>query len=114
MTSHFSLTKLALAVVILTVGLIAWLALAPSERSYGVHDHDRGAISAIAGVQQADGGPSCTHGTNSHRHSGKTHTTKFGSSHKHGSNHHHHGTLTVKYDSGGIFSSFFDRQCPRH
>jgi hypothetical protein len=62
-----------------------------------------------------DGGPSCTHGTNTHFHdSGRTkHVTDFHSSHRHGSQHHHHGELRVT-KSGALFSQLYDRQCPKH
>lgn len=109
---QISLVRLTIAVGILVAGIVLALALMPAQ--HGGHDHDHSKIAAITGVQQADGGPSCTHTRNSHRHTGKTHTTDFANSYRSGGNHRHRGTLTVKYDSGGIYSSQFDRICPMH
>jgi hypothetical protein len=112
MINSISLIKLAIAVGIVVAGTLLILALSPT--THGGHDHDPGKIASITDVQKLDAGPSCTHGTNTHRHSGKSHTSKFHNSHRHGSAHHHHGELVVRYDSGGVFSSLYDRQCPKH
>ncbi len=70
-------------------------------------------VSILALPQPAQANPSCTHGTNTHYHNGERNTTKYNSSHKHGTEHHHHGELVVA-KNGSLFSSLYDRQCPRH
>jgi hypothetical protein len=108
---------IVVAVAIVTVAMVAWLALSPIQAPPGGHDHDPGIIQQFNSLELAslDAGPSCTHSSSTHYHDGgrTKHVTIFQSSHKHGTEHHHHGELRVT-KSGALFSKLFDRQCPRH
>lgn len=114
MENVLSVKRVVLLVAVITVAMMAWLALMPA--THGGHDHDHGSIAAIMSVEQLDAGPSCTHSRNTHYHdSGRIrHVTTFGSSHKHSDGtHHHHGKLDV-YATASHYDISFDKQCPKH
>jgi|SRR5215217_8783096 len=115
MTNTISLKKLCVAVAIVTIALVIWLALAPAPRGH----HDLPWVQTMhenmGSIAQVDARPSCTHTRNQHRHDNGIWTTFYESAHKHADGtHHHHGRYEIAFYGGGVYGSLYDRQCPKH